>query len=89
MIFGDLDAFLEDLLAENATPMAVKLRQQIRGEHVHVDVFVGVDADHLQLAGNLVLRPKESNLFSAVLALGARAIPDKVTLLPWPYEVVR
>lgn len=89
MIFGDLDAFLADLLAEDAPPLALKLRPQVLGGHVHIDVFVGTDADHLQNAGRLVVGPKQAHVFGAVLALGARAMPDKVTFLPWPFEVVR
>ncbi len=88
-IFGDLDGFLADILAEDAPPLAVKLRQQIRGAHVHIDVFVGADAEHLENAGHIVVGPKQAHLLTAALAVGARAMPEKVTLLPWPFEVAR
>lgn len=40
----------------------IRLRQtETRGEHVHVDVFIGPDADHLALCGRLVVRESEAD----------------------------
>jgi len=39
--------------------MTIKLRKQLLGGHVHIDVFVGKDKDHLARSGELVLRPEE------------------------------
>lgn len=36
-----------------------RFRATPRGPHVEVRVFVGVDTDHLQLAGTLVLTPDQ------------------------------
>jgi len=54
--------------------MAIKVRKEILGSHVHLAVFVGPDEDHLALAGRLVMRIEESGeveeaLLSAPTAL--------------------
>ena len=43
--------------------MQFKLRNEKLGGHVHIDVFVGSDEDHLALAGTLVMRPGEAAAF--------------------------
>jgi hypothetical protein len=45
--------------------MKFKLRNEKRGGHVHIDVFVGPDEDHLALAGTLVMRAGEAAAFEA------------------------
>lgn len=39
--------------------MHVRFKEEIRGGHVHVTVFVGSDVDHLANAGVLVFRQEE------------------------------
>lgn len=39
----------------------IRLRHaEQRGSHIHVDVFMGPDADHLALCGRLVVRESEA-----------------------------
>lgn len=37
----------------------VSFRHELRGEHVHVDVFVGLDEDHMALSGHLIFSLNE------------------------------
>lgn len=49
----------------------IKFREDTRGSHVHIDVFVGPDEEHLANAGRLVFREDEwSKLRDAVTAFG-------------------
>lgn len=50
----------------------VKLRSRLRGAHRHVSVFMGPDADHLALTGELVMGPADWMIFAAGFAMGAR-----------------
>ena len=54
--------------------MVLKFREERRGAHVHVTVFVGVDKDHLQNAGTLVLGVEEWPILEAAFALSCRLI---------------
>ena len=51
--------------------MVFKLKSKRRGDHVHEQVFVGPDVDHLALVGTLVFRIGEWQEFGAALGLGA------------------
>lgn len=48
--------------------MIFKLRSALLGGHVHIDVFVGPDADHLAKTGTLVMRPDEAKSFESKFA---------------------
>lgn len=39
--------------------MTIKINKHLMGGHVHMDVFVGKDKDHLARSGELVLREEE------------------------------
>lgn len=43
-----------------------KLRSETLGGHVHIDLFVGKDLDHLAKSGTLVLRLEEAKDFAAL-----------------------
>lgn len=51
--------------------MFLKLASDKAGEHVHVTVFMGPDADHLANCGKVILRIGEWQLFGACVLLGA------------------
>ena len=51
--------------------VVIKLRSKRSGPHVHEDVFVGPDKDHMGLAGRLTFSVGEWQLFGAALKLGA------------------
>lgn len=51
--------------------MILKFREQLLGGHVHVDVFVGRDRDHLANAGRLVFGVDEWPTLAAALQNGA------------------
>jgi hypothetical protein len=51
--------------------MIVKLRDELKGKHVHSRIFMGVDEDHLQLCGTLVMDIGAWQIFGAALLLGA------------------
>ena len=51
--------------------MVIKLRSKRSGPHVHEDVFVGPDKDHMSLAGRLTFDVGQWQLFGAALKLGA------------------
>ena len=53
--------------------MIVKLRSHPVAGRVHQQVFAGPDADHLQLAGELVLDLGDWQLIGAALLIGAHA----------------
>lgn len=56
--------------------MIIKLRSEPAGpEHIHESVFIGTDADHLQLAGRLVLDVAQWQRFGVLLQLGAAEAP--------------
>ena len=54
--------------------MVIKLRSEKRGEHIHETVFMGVDRDHLQNAGVIVMRIGEWQMFGALLLMGAEQV---------------
>lgn len=62
-------------------PTAIKLRCEARGAHVHVDLFIGPDADHLALSGRLVFRVGEWQLFGAALLLGVDHMRNHLEVL--------
>ena len=51
--------------------MTIKLKSEQKGDHIHERVYVGTDRDHLALAGELVFRVGEWQLFGCALLLGA------------------
>lgn len=59
----------------------IKVRYELRGAHVHVDVFMGERRGELALTGRLVMTAPEWQAFEAALALGA-------PLVPWASVVV-
>lgn len=56
--------------------MIVKFREEVLGAHVHVTWFVGVDDDHLQNAGTIILGVNEWNTLRAAVNLGAGMIDE-------------
>jgi hypothetical protein len=52
--------------------MVIKLRERLAGGHVHGDVFMGPDAEHLANCGRLVMRVDEWALFVGWLQLAGR-----------------
>ena len=70
--------------------MIIKLHSERRGEHVHERVFVGWDAEHLALAGTLVLDVGQWQEFGAALMLGAQRMHGRLRVLsPDDMAVVR
>jgi hypothetical protein len=61
--------------------MVVKLVSERNGDHVQQQVFVGEDEDHLALAGTLMFRIGEWQLFGAALALGAKQTMGQLRVL--------
>jgi hypothetical protein len=61
--------------------MTIKLRSRLLGAHVHVGVFLGTDADHLQNSGDLVMDVGQWCKLTILLASGhleSRRGPDPV-----------
>src|SRR6266536_3314875 len=58
--------------------MILKLRDKLLGDHVHVDVFIGPDTEHLAKAGTLVFRVHEWRAFGVMISLGTTPVecPD-------------
>lgn len=61
--------------------MVIKLCSERRGAHAHELVFVGPDADHLALAGVLVLDIGQWQEFGAALGLGASRMHGNVVVI--------
>ena len=59
----------------------MKLVGKWNHSRIDVAVFVGIDRDHLQLAGSLNLNVGEWQLFAAAIALGARATMGHLAVL--------
>lgn len=55
---------------------AIKLRYVQRGEHFHVDVFMGPSGKTLALSGTLVMRLDELRLLASTLEFGSVHTPD-------------
>jgi hypothetical protein len=53
----------------------MKLRYELRGHHVHVDLFGGTRPEELALCGRLVMTVPEWHAFEGALALGAPRVP--------------
>lgn len=51
--------------------MLIRLRSERGGGHVHTRMFVGVDADHLQLTGTFCMDAGQWGLFNNILEVGA------------------
>lgn len=49
--------------------MKIKLQSKRLGHHVHTEVFVGPDWDHLALSGTLIMHVGEWQLFGAAMLL--------------------
>ena len=68
----------------------ITLRQTRVGERIKTQVHIGPDADHMQLAGTLVLSVGETQVFGAALYAGARLMvgalsvktPDDAVIFP-------
>jgi hypothetical protein len=54
--------------------VVIKLRAEKLGEHIHETVFMGVDKDHLQNAGKIVMNIGEWQMFGALLLMGAEQV---------------
>jgi hypothetical protein len=50
--------------------MIILLRSELRGAHVHADIFVGPRLGELALAGKVVMRPEEYALYECALMRG-------------------
>jgi hypothetical protein len=61
--------------------MVLKIRDALKGDHVHVDFFVGPDADHLVLAGTLVFRIPEWAAVGVTLAFGSAHVGENVQVV--------
>ena len=70
--------------------MVIKLRSELRGQHVREAVFGGPDREHLALLGNLTMNIGEWQLFGAALLMGAKQTKGHLTvILEGDQEVVR
>jgi hypothetical protein len=56
--------------------MILKLRDRHMGGHVHVDVFIGPDADHLAKSGELVFKVSEWIAVGLTLAFGSAYVGE-------------
>ncbi len=56
--------------------MILKLRDKLLGDHVHVDVFIGPDTEHLAKAGTLVFRVHEWRAFGVMISLGSTRMAE-------------
>ena len=61
--------------------MICKLKSASRGHHIEVRVFMGPDKDHLALAGVLMMRVGEYQLFAASLLMGSRQTHGQFALI--------
>ncbi len=61
--------------------MIIKMRSMRLGEHVHEQVFVGPDEEHLALAGTLILRMGEWQSLGAALLLGAERMHGRLRVI--------
>ncbi len=61
--------------------LVIKLVSERKGDHVHEKVFVGEEGQTLMLAGNLVWRIDEWQLFEATLGLGAKQTKDYLKVI--------
>ena len=66
--------FAPDPLAREELAV-MKLRHELRGHHVHADLFVGPRAEELALSGRLVMTAPEWQTFESALTLGAPRVP--------------
>jgi hypothetical protein len=51
--------------------MVIKLRSKNIGDYIHETVFMGVDKDHLQNSGVIVMHVGEWQIFGSLLLMGA------------------
>jgi hypothetical protein len=56
------------------TPIALRLKYEVHGEHVHARVFVGEVGATLASAGELAFRKREWFAFAAALQVGAPCV---------------
>lgn len=60
--------------------MIAKLKGQQKGDHIHAQVFMGPDRDHLACNGDLVFTVGEWQIFVASLLLGADRTQGHLTV---------
>lgn len=60
--------------------MIIRLRDVRKGDHIHTRVFIGEDVDHLALAGRLVFKVGEWQMFGAALLLGAQQTKGRLVV---------
>ena len=52
--------------------MTIKTRDELLGGHVHIGVFIGKDADHLQKAGDVCVDADQWTQVHSMFACGAQ-----------------
>lgn len=67
--------------------MILKLRINRGGAHVDVTQFMGVDADHLQNVGSLVLGVDQWPIYHGVLAVGVASPSTRITELIYEFSI--
>jgi len=67
--------------------MIIKLVSQKKGQHIRQRVLVGKDEKHLTLAGNLILKIGEWQIFGAALLLGATKMQGVLKVLTNEEEI--
>ena len=68
--------------------MFIKTRDKRVGDRILSQYFIGEDADHLQLAGELHLHIGEWQLLGAALLIGAKHTANQLHILPSEGSVV-
>lgn len=68
--------------------MTIKTRDKRVGDMITSQFFIGEDADHLQLAGELRLHIGEWQLMGAALLIGAELTQGQLQILPSDESVV-
>lgn len=53
--------------------MQFLFRSEVRGDHIHVDVFAGPDADHLAKIGKITVRLSEYSALYDLLTKGRKS----------------
>jgi hypothetical protein len=62
--------------------MLLKIKHTRKADHVHARVFIGPDAEHLALSGELIFSPVEWQCFSYALGQSGTACTISIERLP-------
>jgi hypothetical protein len=66
----------DEIPADLAVGVMIKMRVRLEGAHVRVQVFVGPRQNALALTGRLMMRPTEWRVLRALAAAGVLLAPD-------------